>query len=86
MAKQTFEGAMAKLEAIVEELESGELPLEKTIKKFEEGIRLSSYCSRILDETEKRISLLLKDEDGRLVEEPFGEADSVADDDNPEQE
>jgi len=78
MSKQTFEGAMAKLEQIVEELESGELPLEKTIKKFEEGIRLSSYCSTILDETENRISLLLKDADGRLTEQPFDQANSAA--------
>ena len=78
MAKQTFEGAMAKLEQIVEELESGELPLEKTVKKFEEGIRLSSYCSQVLDETEKRISILLTDAEGKSTERPFEQASDTA--------
>ena len=75
MTKQTFENALKKLEKIVEELEAGELPLERAVKKFEEGIRLSAYCSRLLDETEKRINLLLKDSDGRLVEVPFEKTD-----------
>jgi len=71
MSKQTFENAMKKLEKIVEELEAGDLPLERAVKKFEEGVRLSAYCSRMLDETEKKISLLLKEADGRLKEVPF---------------
>ena len=51
--KQTFEKAMKQLEQIVQELESSDLPLEKAIIKFEEGIRLSRFCSEKLDETEK---------------------------------
>jgi len=74
MAKQTFEKAMKQLEQIVDELESGDLPLEKSIKKFEDGIRLSRFCSDLLDETEQRISLLTRNSDGRVVEKPFFEA------------
>jgi len=71
MAKQTFEKAMEKLEKIVQELESSDLPLEKAIKKFEEGVQLSKFCSEKLDETEKRITILLKDQNGQVFEKPF---------------
>ena len=71
MAKQTFEKAMEELEEIVHELESVDLPLEKAIKKFEEGVQLAKFCSDKLDETEKRISILLKDQKGQIVEKPF---------------
>ena len=71
MAKQTFERAMKKLEQIVHELESGDQPLEEAAKKFEEGIKLSRYCSEKLDETEKKINILLKDQNGDLFEKPF---------------
>ena len=71
MAKQTFEQAMKKLELIVQELETGEQPLEKAMKKFEEGIKLSKFCSEKLDETEKRVSILLQDEKGNLIKKPF---------------
>jgi exodeoxyribonuclease VII small subunit len=71
MAKQTFEQAMKKLELIVQQLESGEQPLEDAVKKFEEGIKLSKFCSEKLDETEKRITILLKDEMGNVFEKPF---------------
>ena len=71
MANQTFEKAMNKLEKIVQELESTDLQLEKAIKKFEEGVRLSKFCSEKLDETEKRITILLKDQNDQLIEKPF---------------
>ncbi len=71
MAKVTFEAAMKQLEQIVQELESGNLSLEDSIKKFEEGIKLSKFCSVKLDETEKKITLLLKDQDGNVIEKPF---------------
>lgn len=76
MPTKTFESAVEQLEQIVKELETGDLPLEKAIKKFEDGIRLSKFCSKKLDETEKRIMVLLENEKGDLVEEPFGEADT----------
>ena len=71
MAKLTFEIAMKQLEQIVQELESGNLSLEDSIKKFEEGIKLSKFCSAKLDETEKKITLLLKDQNGNVIEKPF---------------
>ncbi|MGD9972812.1 MAG: exodeoxyribonuclease VII small subunit [Desulfatirhabdiaceae bacterium] len=71
MAKQTFEQAIKQLEQIVQELESGDLPLEQAMKKFEEGIQLSKFCSKKLDETERRITLLIQDKDGNLTETPF---------------
>lgn len=71
MAKQTFENAMKKLEQIVLDLESGDQPLEKALKKFEEGVQLSRFCFEKLDETEKKITILLKDQDGNLFEKPF---------------
>lgn len=62
---------MKQLEKIVQELEDGDLPLEKAIKKFEEGIKLTRFCSAKLDETEKKVSILLKNADGQMVDEPF---------------
>jgi exodeoxyribonuclease VII small subunit len=71
MANQTFEKAMNKLEQIVQELESADLPLEIAIRKFEEGVQLSKFCSEKLDETEKRITILLKDQNDRVFDQPF---------------
>jgi exodeoxyribonuclease VII small subunit len=62
---------MKLLERIVQELEDGDLPLEKAIKKFEEGIKLTKLCSEKLDETEKKISILLKNSEGQMTEKPF---------------
>ena len=70
-AKQTFEKAMKQLENIVRDLETGDLPLEKAMKKFEEGIQLSKFCSQKLDETEQKITLLIQSEDGDITEKPF---------------
>jgi len=75
MSKITFEQSMKKLEQIVQELESGDLPLEEAMEKFEEGIKLSSLCSEKLDETENKITLLLQDQKGKILEKPF-ESDS----------
>ena len=71
--KKTFEDSMSQLEKIVEDLEDGDLPLETAIKKFEEGVRLSRFCFDKLDETEKKVSMLLQDQDGNLIEKPFAE-------------
>ena len=73
MPKQTFESAMKQLEQIAQELEAGELSLELAMKKFEEGIQLSRFCTRKLDETERRIAILLQDSDGSIQEIPFEE-------------
>ena len=71
MAKQTFESAMKRLESIVHELESGDLTLDEAMKKFQEGVKLSKLCSNKLDETEKKVSILLEDEEGSIRVEPF---------------
>jgi exodeoxyribonuclease VII small subunit len=71
---------MKQLERIVQELEDGDLPLEKAIKKFEEGIKLTKLCSEKLDETEKKISILLKDSEGEIAEKPFIAEDETDDD------
>jgi exodeoxyribonuclease VII small subunit len=71
MPKKTFEQAMKQLEQIVEALESGDLPLEKAISKFEEGIQLSKFCSNMLDETEKKITILTQGQEGDISEKPF---------------
>jgi len=71
MAQKTFEQSMKQLEQIVQELEDGDLPLEKALKKFEEGMKLTKLCSEKLDETEKKVSVLLENSEGRIAERPF---------------
>ena len=71
MAKKSFEQALQLLEKIVQELESGDLPLEKAMGKFEEGIQLTRFCSQKLDETEQKINLLLQDQQGNVSSKPF---------------
>jgi len=71
MADMSFEKAMESLEKIVHELESGDLPLEKALSKFEEGMRLTRLCSKKLDETEKKINVLMREEDGSVRKEEF---------------
>ena len=71
--KQTFEDAMQSLEDIVQELESGDLSLEKAMQRFEEGIKLSKFCSDKLDETEKKITLLTGNANGTVRETPFSD-------------
>jgi len=75
MSKLSFEKALERLETIVQEMESGELSLENALKKFEEGVKLSQLCTQKLNETEKKIALLMEQGDGSLVETPFGDAD-----------
>ncbi len=75
MAEMTFENAMKQLEQIVRDLESGDLALEKSIQKFEKGIGLSKYCTQKLDETEKKITILMKDTEGGIHEESFNPED-----------
>ena len=69
--KKTFEIALKELEEIVKELESGDLCLEDAVKKYESGMQQSKYCLDLLDKTEKRISLITKDNDGSVKELPF---------------
>lgn len=65
-----FEETMKKLEEIANELEKNDLDLDTSVSKFEEGMKLSKQCSKMLEDAEKKISILLKTEDG-IVEEDF---------------
>ncbi len=66
-----LEKSLADLEALVEELESGDLPLEKAMKKFEEGIKLTRGCQAALKEAEQRVEILLKSAGGGEALEDF---------------
>lgn len=66
-----FEGAMKRLETIVEELESGELSLEDSIARYEEGIKLSRALTARLDDAEKRIERLAENDAGDPVTQPM---------------
>ena len=70
MKENKFEDAMRELEDIVKQLESGDLPLEESLKIFEKGVTLSRFCFNKLEEAEKRVSILIKDEGG-IKKEPF---------------
>ena len=65
VAALKFEEALARLEKIVTELERGELPLDESLKIFEEGIKLSKSCLKILDDAERKVEILVQDKDGR---------------------
>ncbi len=71
MGEKKFEEAMARLEEIVAQLESGELSLEESLQVFEEGMKLAKYCSAKLEEAEKKVTMLVKQGDGDFAEVPF---------------
>lgn len=77
MAKKTFEQALAALEEITRGLEEGELNLEESLKKFEEGINLVEFCNKVLDDAQKRVEILLK-KGGRITPVPFTEDEETA--------
>lgn len=68
---KSFEEMMQNLEAIAKDLESGDLSLDDSVKKFEEGMKISKECSKILENAEKKITILTKDSEGNLKEENF---------------
>ena len=67
----TFEDSLKQLETIVAQLERGDLPLEDSIKMFEEGMRLSAQCKQELDTAEGKVQILLKQRDGSMKSESF---------------
>jgi exodeoxyribonuclease VII small subunit len=67
-----FEEAIADLEQVVEELESGDLSLEDSLAAFEKGVGLVRYCNQRLSEVEKKVELLVKDKEGQLQLKAFG--------------
>ncbi len=66
-----LEKALADLEALVDELESGDLPLEKAMKKFEEGIKLTRSCQAALRDAEQKVEILLKSAGGEEALQEF---------------
>ena len=76
MSEVKFEKAMTRLESIVEELERGDLNIDKSLEIFEEGIKMSRVCSKKLNEAEAKIEKLTKGKKGELVTELFPIDDS----------
>jgi exodeoxyribonuclease VII small subunit len=72
----SFEVALKRLEEVLDSLEHGNLNLEESVKGFEEGVGLVRLCHGKLDEVERRVELLLKDEAGRFMTKPFPEEES----------
>ena len=66
-----FEEMIQDLEQIAKDLESGNLRLDDSVKKFEQGMQISKECSKILEDAEKKISILVKNSDGDIKEENF---------------
>ena len=66
-----FEDSLKQLETIVGQLEKGDLPLEESLKLFEEGMRLSAVCKEELEAAEGKVQILLKQRDGSMKAEPF---------------
>lgn len=71
MATEKFETSLKKLEEVVRRLEGGSLPLEESLKAFEEGVKHASFCAKKLDEAERRVEVLLKRKDGSFTRETF---------------
>jgi exodeoxyribonuclease VII small subunit len=69
--KPDFERSLARLEEVVQRLESPQLSLDEAMKLFEEGVALSRECQKQLEEAEGRVEILLKKTDGELAAEPF---------------
>jgi exodeoxyribonuclease VII small subunit len=77
MAEPSFEEALENLERIVQQLEEGNLSLEETLKKFEDGIKLSRLCEKKLKQAQKKVSMLMKNEEGLPKEVPFAEPEET---------
>ena len=71
MKKPNFEASLKELEEIVEQLEKGDLELDETLAKYEIGIKIYKRCYQILESTEKKINVLLKDRDGETYTKEF---------------
>jgi exodeoxyribonuclease VII small subunit len=78
-----FEDALARLETIATELENGDLPLDESLKIFEEGIRLSKTCLKMLDDAERKVEILIQDKDGKKRLRAYNVGSEEADDSLP---
>ena len=73
---ESFEKNLERLDAIVRDLEDAELPLERALQLYEEGMKLSEVCHRQLEEAEGRVEILMKKAGGKVVAEPFAPEES----------
>ena len=73
--EKSFESSLEDLEQIVKQLEAGDLPLERSLELFEQGVRLSRECQKRLDEAERKVEVLLRGSDGVYKAAPFEEPD-----------
>ena len=71
--EKTFESSLEELEQIVRQLEGGDLPLDRSLELFEQGVRLSRECQKRLDEAERKVEILLRGNDGGYKPTPFEE-------------
>jgi exodeoxyribonuclease VII small subunit len=77
---KTFESSLEQLELIVRELEQGELPLERSLELFEQGVKLSRECQERLSQAERRIEILMRDNQGRPAVRPFDPENEASED------
>ncbi|MCD8181545.1 MAG: exodeoxyribonuclease VII small subunit [Firmicutes bacterium] len=68
---KTFEQSITELEEIVAKLEGGKATLDESLELFEKGIKLSKSCQKMLDAAEKKVSILMTNDDGEIVKEDF---------------
>ena len=73
MPEKSFESSLEELEKIVRQLEGGDLPLDRSLELFEQGVRLSRECQKRLDEAERKVEILLRGNDGDYKPAPFEE-------------
>jgi exodeoxyribonuclease VII small subunit len=71
--KKTFEQSISELEEIVSQLENGDVTLDESLSLFERGIKLSKSCQKMLDAAEKKVSILLTNDDGEIEKQEFAE-------------
>jgi exodeoxyribonuclease VII small subunit len=71
--EESFEAALKELESVVEQLERGDLPLEKSLELFERGITLTRVCQKRLDEAERKVEMLIQNQAGETKTVPFEE-------------
>lgn len=80
---EQFEESLKKLQGIVEKLERGDLPLDEAMESFTEGIQLVQLCHQKLEEAEKKVQLLVKDQQGAFTTAPFETGSHEAAEDTP---
>lgn len=68
---KTFEQSITELEKIVDRLENGDVTLDESLELFEKGIKLSKSCQKMLDSAEKKVSVLMANDDGEMIKEDF---------------